>query len=122
MGRNHNRAEQAIKIGKLLYPRDEIWTYSQLGAFGWMDIKDDEINLLLRNINLLMESEEQKELVKTLKAYIECKMNFSLTAQKLFVHINTVRKRIEEITGIMALDLDDPLNRLKVEILLELFF
>jgi len=122
MGRNHHRAEQAIKIGKLLYPRDEIWTYSQLGAFGWMDIKDDEINLLLRNINLLMESEEQKELVKTLKAYIECKMNFSLTAQKLFVHINTVRKRIEEITGIMALDLDDPLNRLKVEILLELFF
>lgn len=122
MKRNHHRAEQAIRIGRLLYPKDEIWTYSQLGAFGWLDIKDDEISLMLRSINLITESEEHKELVRTLKAYIECKMNYSLTAQKLFVHINTVRKRIEEITGMLNLDLDDPMNRLKVEILLELFF
>jgi purine catabolism regulator len=122
MKRNHHRAEQAIRIGRLLYPKEEIWTYSQLGAFGWMDIKDDEINQMLSSFNLLLESEEHRELMKTLKAYIECKMNFSMTAQKLFIHINTVRKRIEEITGMMSLDLDDPMSRLKLEILLELFF
>lgn len=119
--RNYHRAEQAMKIGSLLYPKDVIWTYSQLGAFGWLDIKDDEINLMLKDFNILLEKEEHKELVNTLKVYLECKMNFSLTAQKLFVHINTVRKRIDEITNIINLDLEDPMNRLKLEILLELF-
>jgi len=121
LGRNHHRAEQAIRIGSLLYPEEAVWTYSQMGAFGWLDIKDDEINLMLKDLKLLLENEEHKELVKTLKVYLECKMNFSLTAKELFVHINTVRKRIEEITNLINLDLDNPMNRLKVEILLELF-
>jgi purine catabolism regulator len=92
-----------------------------MGAFGWLDIKDDEINKMLKDLNLLSGNEEHRELVHTLKVYLECKMNFSLTAKKLFVHINTVRKRIEDITNLINLDLDDPMNRLKVEILLELF-
>jgi purine catabolism regulator len=121
LGRNNHRAEQAIRIGSLLYPKEAVWTYSQMGAFGWLDIKDDEINLMLKDLKLLLENEEHKELVKTLKVYLECKMNFSLTAKELFVHINTVRKRIDEITNLINLDLDNPMNRLKVEILLELF-
>jgi PucR family transcriptional regulator, purine catabolism regulatory protein len=121
IGRNYRRAEQAIKVGRRLYPKDVIWTYSQMGAFSWLDIKDDEVDLMLKDLNLLPENEENRELVHTLKVYLECKMNFSLTAKKLFVHINTVRKRIEDITNLINLDLDDPMNRLKVEILLELF-
>lgn len=47
-------------------------------------------------------------------------MNYSLTAKQLFIHINTVRKRIEEINDLINFDLEDPMNRLKLEILLKL--
>jgi purine catabolism regulator len=47
-------------------------------------------------------------------------MNYSLTAKKLFLHINTVRKRLEEINNLINIDLDNPINRLKVEIILKL--
>ncbi|AHM57005.1 sugar diacid utilization regulator [Peptoclostridium acidaminophilum DSM 3953] len=120
--RNHGRAEQALNIGKLLYPSDNFWTYSQMGAFAWLDIKDDEIDLMMKDIDFLLSCEEHRELVHTLRVYLECKMNYSLTAKKLFVHINTVRKRIEEITDMTKLDLDNPMNRLKLEVLLKLFY
>jgi len=120
--RNYERAEQGINIGKLLYPKDNFWSYSQLGAFAWLDIKDDEMNMMLQDLHVLLNNEEHKELVCTLKVYLECKMNFSLTAKKLYLHINTIRKRIEEITDLTNLDLDNPMNRLKLEILLKLFY
>jgi purine catabolism regulator len=120
--RNYERAEQGINIGKLLYPKDNFWSYSQLGAFAWLDIKDDEMNMMLADLHVLLNNEEHKDLVYTLKAYLECKMNFSLTAKKLYLHINTIRKRIEEITDLTNLDLDNPMNRLKLEILLKLFY
>lgn len=121
IGRNCSRAAQTLRLGRLLYPKDDVWTYTKLGVFGWLDIKDDEISLMMSGLKELLENEEHKELVSTLKVYLECKMNFSLTSKKMFVHINTVRKRIEEITNMINLDLENPMNRLKVEILLELF-
>lgn len=120
--RNYDRAEKAINIGKLLYPKDNFWSYSQLGVFAWLDIKDDEINIMLQDLHVLLNNEQHKDLVYTLKVYLECKMNFSLTAKKLYLHINTIRKRIEEITDLTNLDLDNPMNRLKLEILLKLFY
>lgn len=120
--RNYSRAEQAVRIGKLLFPGDEFWRYSQLGAFAWLDIKDDEIDIMIKGMEFLSSDEENKDLVNTLKVYLESNMNYSLTAKKLFVHINTVRKRIEDITDRTELDLDNPMNRLKLEILLKLFY
>ena len=87
-----------------------------------MDIKYDEVNIMLRDISVLLEDEKYKEYIHTLKVYLECKMNFSLTAKNLYVHINTVRKRIEDITYLLKIDLEDPMNRLKLEILLKLFY
>ena len=120
--RNYSRAEQAVRIGNLLFPDDEFWRYSQLGAFAWLDIKDDEIDIMIKGMEFLSSDEENKDLVNTLKVYLESNMNYSLTAKKLFVHINTVRKRIEDITDMTELDLDNPMNRLKLEILLKLFY
>ena len=119
---NYKRAEQAVDIGTLIYQNEDVHTYSQLGAFAWMNIKDDEINIMLKDIKVLIDDEKNKELIQTLKIYLECKMNFSLTAKTLYVHINTVRKRIEEITDLLNLDLEDSMNRLKLEILLRLFY
>lgn len=119
---NYERSQQAADIGRLLYPSKKIYIYSQLGVFAWMNIKENEVNMILKDINTLIDDEKNKELIYTLKIYLECKMNFSLTAKQLYLHINTVRKRIEEIVQLLNIDLEDSMNRLKLEILLRLFF
>jgi len=118
--KNYDRCERAVRIGKLLYPNQDYFVYSELGIFAWLDIKEDELELMLRDIKQLVKEDKEKELVKTLKTYLDCKMNYSLTAKQLFVHINTVRKRIEEIKDLINLDLENPMDRLKLEILLKL--
>lgn len=118
--RNYIRCEQTIKIGQILYPDEYYIKYSDLGVFAWMDIKEDELEIMSKDIKILIENPEHRELIETLKVYLECKMNYSLTAKQLFLHINTVRKRIEEINDLISFDIEDPMNRLKLEVLLKL--
>ena len=119
--RNYLRCEKTITNGKLLYPEKNYLSYSDLGAFAWMDIQEDEIEMMLMDLKELFAQDENKELIETLKVYLDCKMNYSHTAKNLYIHINTVRKRIEQINDQIQIDLDDPLNRLKLEVLLKLF-
>ena len=119
--RNYLRCEKTITNGKLLYPENSYLSYSDLGAFAWMDIQEDEIEMMLMDLKELFAQDENKELIETLKVYLDCKMNYSHTAKNLYIHINTVRKRIEQINDQIQIDLDDPLNRLKLEVLLKLF-
>ena len=86
-----------------------------------MDIQEDEIEIMLKDLKWLFDQDENKELIETLKAYLDCKMNYSHTAKQLYININTVRKRIDQINDNIQLDLENPLNRLKLEILLKLF-
>jgi len=75
---------------------------------------------MLKDINNLIKKDDHRELVGTLKTYLDCKMNYSLTAKQLFIHINTVRKRIDDINNLINFNLENPMNRLKLEILLKL--
>ncbi len=118
--RNHDRCKQAIKVGRLLYPDKDYIKYSDLGVFAWMNIQEDELNLMLKDISDLIKKDENKELIETLEVYLESKMNYSITAKQLFLHINTVRKRIDDINNLINFNLEDPMNRLKLEVILKL--
>ena len=119
--RNYSRCEKTITNGNLLFPEKNYLSYSDLGAFAWMDIQEDEIEIMLKDLKELFNHDENKELIETLKVYLDCKMNYSHTAKILYIHINTVRKRIEQINDQIQVDLEEPLNRLKLEVLLKLF-
>lgn len=116
--RNYDRASQAIEIGQLIYPNKFSVSYSDLGALAWIRVDNDELRNMIENIEAMMADSEQQELLDTLKNYLECKMNFSLTAKQMYIHINTVRKRIEKARDLLDLDLDDHVSRLKLELFL----
>lgn len=59
-------------------------------------------------------------MIRTLKIYLESGMNYSLTAEKMYVHINTVRKRIDRAEQIFYIDWDDYMARMKMELMLHL--
>ncbi|WP_253287981.1 helix-turn-helix domain-containing protein [Anaerostipes sp. MSJ-23] len=46
-------------------------------------------------------------------------MNYSTTAEKMYVHINTIRKRIEKVNDLIEIHWEDSISRLKTEILLQ---
>lgn len=119
--RNYSRCEKTITNGKLLFPMKKYLTYSDLGVFAWMDIQEDEIEMMLKDLRGLFDHDENKELIETLKAYLDCNMNYTQTAKKLYSNINTVRRRIEQINDRIDIDLEEPLSRLKLENLLNLF-
>ena len=81
--------------------------YYEMGIYGLlMDIPDQNkiknyVDKNFREIRFYDEKNQQN-LLKTLRAYLLCNGNLAETAQLLFIHRNTLVKRvkkIEEITG-----------------------
>ena len=46
-------------------------------------------------------------------------MNYSLTAERLYVNINTVRRRIEKINELISIDWDNYMERIKIGLLVQ---
>lgn len=113
------KCEKILKMGRKLYPERKVWDYDLLGLFTWLQIPEDELEHLLLTYKNLMKDEKNVELLKTLKVYLENNMNFSVTAEKMYVHINTIRKRIDKLNSLLEIDWDSYMSRLKAEILLQ---
>ena len=79
-----------------------------------MDIQEDEIEIMLKDLKWLFDQDENKELIETLKAYLDCKMNYSHTAKQLYININTVRKRIDQINDKIQIRLRESFKSIKV--------
>jgi purine catabolism regulator len=47
-------------------------------------------------------------------------MNYSLTAQKMYLHINTIRKRIDRAQELFQIDWEDAMSRMKMELMLQI--
>ncbi|MCD8020411.1 MAG: helix-turn-helix domain-containing protein [Clostridiales bacterium] len=46
-------------------------------------------------------------------------MTYSVTAEKMYVHINAIRKRIDKVNHLISIDWNDHISRLKAELLLQ---
>lgn len=116
--RNYKKCLQAIHIGRLVYHDQSIVTYSELGPLAWINIDEAELEEMTSKIKEVLDDSESEELLDTLKHYLDYRMNYSLTSKHMYVHINTVRKRIEKVRELLDIDLEDPVNRLKLELFL----
>jgi len=53
--------------------------------------------------NLLVESMQAQEMLQTIQVFLQCNLNASLTAKKLYIHRNSLQYRLDkfiENTGI----------------------
>lgn len=114
------KCRKAIELGRRLYSRQNIWEYEKLGAFAWLQIPEDELDQGLRKFRELMKDEKNAEVLRTLKVYLANNMNYSVTAKKMYAHINTVRKRIEKANDLLDIDWNDRIGLLNLELLLQL--
>ena len=116
------KCRKVIDMGSIIRPDEEVIDYDMLGPLAWIDIPEDELNGLLAGFRPLMRDERGRELLHTLKVYLVNNMNYSLTADLLFVHINTIRKRIDRIMedeAFAGVDWNNTVERVKMILLLQ---
>lgn len=119
--KSYCEALKAIEIGKYLYPENRIFTFKELGPFSLFRVEDIQSKSFDSNFSLispLLIHSNYDELLLTLKVFIESESNYNITAQKLYIHNNTVRYRISKIQEICNINLEDPIVRLKIAIIL----
>lgn len=113
------KGRKTLRMGSIAFPEKRVISYEDLGILTWLDIPDGELKLLLEAFRSLMQAEKNRELLHTLKVYLECNMNYSLTAEKLYVNINTIRRRIEKVHEMVHVDWDNYYTRMKIGLMLQ---
>lgn len=113
------KGKKTLQIGKVVFPERKVLDYGDLGILTWLDIPEEELKVLLEDFNTLMNAEKNRELLHTLKVYLENNMNYSMTAEKLFVNINTIRRRIEKVNELVDIDWDNYYTRTKIGLMLQ---
>ncbi len=97
----------------------DLGLYQLLTAFGG---SPEAARFYRKTLGKLLANDGGKnaELVDTLEAFFACHGNLSQTAVQLHIHRNTLTYRLERISAITQLDLDDPDARFSLQLALKL--
>jgi len=97
----------------------DLGLYQLLTALG---TSHEAARFFRKTLGRLITHDDNKnaELVETLEAFFACHGNLSQTANRLHIHRNTLTYRLERISAITQLDLDDPDARFSLQLALKL--
>ncbi|WP_174733429.1 CdaR family transcriptional regulator [Mesobacillus harenae] len=99
------QAKAALEAGRKLHPDKSIYHYEDyllpviLHETGKSNSWDR-----LKNYSLQLNNDDKGELLETLKVYLDENGDMNKVAQRLFIHRNTLRYRLEKIREITGLD------------------
>jgi purine catabolism regulator len=122
----YREARDAVSIALELGNREHTTLYGDLKLYQLLlAVKDRNLDQLRRfyrdTMGPLVEHDERKggELSRTLSGFFEANGNLAKAAAELDVHRNTLVYRLERISDLTGLDLDDPDNRLVLHLALK---
>ncbi|MFA5523853.1 MAG: PucR family transcriptional regulator ligand-binding domain-containing protein [Tissierellales bacterium] len=115
---------KAISTGKILNDKT-ITSFENLGIFKILcqdNIEGELIKFYESTLKPLVDYDDKKstELVKTLNSYFNNNGNLKRMSETLFTHYNTILYRIQRINEITKMSLDNPSDRLNLEIALKI--
>jgi purine catabolism regulator len=123
---SYREARDAVSIAVELGHRDATTFYGDLKLYQLLlGVKDRNLDQLRRfyhdTMGPLVEHDERKggELTRTLSGFFEANGNLAKAAADLDVHRNTLVYRLDRISELTGLDLDDPDNRLVLHLALK---
>ena len=108
----HQQAMKALDLGRLLGGEGPLFRYDTYSVYHCLELCAPQINLLelCHSAVLTLELYDRKngtELLGTLHAYLAKHRNLSDAAASLFIHRNTLSKRLDKINDLVRVDLDD---------------
>lgn len=108
----HQQAMKAIQMGVLLDGAGPLFYYDAYSVYHCLELCAPQLNLLqlCHSAVLKLESYDRKngtELLGTLHAYLSCHRNLSEAAASLYIHRNTLSKRLDKINDLISVDFSD---------------
>jgi purine catabolism regulator len=119
------QAKRARYVARQCGLTGEIVTYDQLGVYSllYMIPVGEEREQFLRRFTIPLQKADRKgggRLVETLEMFFLCNGNIKLTSERLNAHYNTVVYRLDKIQTLLDISLDDPEDRLQLQLALKL--
>ncbi len=123
---SYEGASEAAHIARSMGESGGVFVFHELGLLHWLYHLPEEQrsgNAYLDYIQVLAEHDAatEKDLLKTLEAYLDCGGSLVEAAQALYIHRNTLVNRIERIQALCPVDLRDPTDRLNLHIAIKGF-
>ncbi len=122
---SYSEAMQAIAIGSKL-KKQVVYTYSQLGLYNLLYLLSEREKQPLQlfcesELGPVIQHDRQFEsnLIETLEIYLQEKESYKATAERLYVHPNTVKYRIDKIKDLLGEAAFKGENRFQLELALK---
>lgn len=123
----YREAKDAVSIANELGDREQTTFYGDLKLFQLLlALKERNLDQMRRfyveTLGPLVEHDERKQgdLIRTLSGFFEANGNLAKAATDLNVHRNTLVYRLERISELTGLNLEDPENRLILHLALKI--
>ncbi len=122
---SYQEARRAIFIARKFDRKDQVVTYDGLGAYKLLFSIGDDVDLkqfVDQALGPILQYDREKNndvLIKTIQQYIRSNCHNQKTADSLFIHINTLKYRLQKIQSIAGIDLNDPETRLNLQLALK---
>lgn len=117
----YNKALISVPLGEKIEPKNNIYKFSELKIYSLLwKIKDDRQTIKFYNDNIgkIIEYDEKHNtnLCQTLKNYFKNNLNKVKTAQKMYIHRNTLNYRLKSIEKITNYNLNNQNDKMSLQI------
>ena len=124
MNKAYKNADRALKIGFMTKKKIHLFFYSDyiVDDLLYDNLEHDSLKLLYQNyiIKLIQyDNQNNTDFYYTLVALNECGFNMNKASEMLFIHRNTLYKRVEKISQILQCNLEDPQTKFIVALSLK---
>ncbi len=118
--KSYLQAIKVLRFTKLQATSSPIYAYEQLGIYKLLfEIEPDKLAVYYQEVIEPLNQYDRKnhmDLVHSLFVYLEENCNAAKTAKRLFVHRNTLDYRLKKIEKITNRSLDNPYERLTLQL------
>lgn len=113
--KSYIQAYQTLHIAKCNILKDKILHYNQISLFRMIDINNQD---MLRCVvsDCLGSLPEHPELMTTFLTYLDNDRNMNQTAKELFIHVNSVKYRLQQIYNILPIQLNTSYDWLQIQL------
>jgi DNA-binding PucR family transcriptional regulator len=105
----HEQAVRAVELGMLFEQDATLHWYDQCAVYQLLEHAGSPEAYMSDGLRRLCDWDKTYggELVKTLEAYLQCRGNTAQCAKRLFLHVSTVKYRLNKIEEILQYSLND---------------
>lgn len=120
----YGQARTALKVGRQIYGTWAVTTFDDLGVFRLLSLveNDDELTSFTKETlhELTEQTEEARDMRKTLEMLLATNINIAETARNLHFHYNTLRYRVVKLEKILGPFTERPDLRLDLSLALKI--